>query len=30
VVETGLFVDRTDLLIIGTPHGTETRSAKRG
>ena len=30
VVETGLFVGRTDLLIVGTPHGTETHSAKRG
>ncbi|HXH85472.1 MAG TPA: ribose-5-phosphate isomerase RpiA [Nitrospira sp.] len=30
VVETGLFVDRTDWLIVGTPHGTETHSAKRG
>jgi len=30
VVETGLFVDRTDLLIVGTPHGSETHSAKRG
>jgi ribose 5-phosphate isomerase A len=30
VVETGLFVGRTDLLIVGTPHGSETHSAKRG
>jgi len=30
VVETGLFVGRTDMLIVGTPHGTETHSAKRG
>ncbi len=29
IVETGLFVGRTDLLIVGTPHGTETRHAKR-
>jgi ribose 5-phosphate isomerase A len=29
VVETGLFVGRTDILIVGTPHGTETHSAKR-
>jgi len=29
IVETGLFVDRTDLLIVGTPHGTETHIAKR-
>jgi ribose 5-phosphate isomerase A len=29
VVETGLFVDRTDVLIVGTPHGTETHNAKR-
>lgn len=29
IVETGLFVGRTDLLIVGTPHGTETHSAKR-
>jgi ribose 5-phosphate isomerase A len=29
VVETGLFVGRTDLLIVGTPHGTETRHAPR-
>jgi ribose 5-phosphate isomerase A len=30
VVETGLFVGRTDLLIVGTPHGTETHNGKRG
>jgi ribose 5-phosphate isomerase A len=30
VVETGLFVGRTDLLIVGAPDGTETHSAKRG
>jgi len=30
VVETGLFVGRTDVLIVGTPHGTETHIAKRG
>jgi ribose 5-phosphate isomerase A len=29
VVETGLFVGRTDILIVGTPDGTETHSAKR-
>ena len=29
VVETGLFVGRTDILIVGTPNGTETHSAKR-
>jgi ribose 5-phosphate isomerase A len=29
VVETGLFVGRTDLLIVGTPHGTETHHATR-
>ena len=29
VVETGLFVGRTDLLIVGTPHGTEIHSAER-
>jgi len=29
VVETGLFVGRTDVLIVGTPHGTETHTAKR-
>lgn len=29
VVETGLFVDRTDLLIIGTPHGVEVQKATR-
>jgi ribose 5-phosphate isomerase A len=29
VVETGLFVDRTDVLIVGTPHGTETHNVKR-
>ncbi len=29
VVETGLFVNRTDVLIVGTPHGTETRTVKR-
>ena len=29
VVETGLFVNRTDVLIVGTPHGTETHIVKR-
>jgi ribose 5-phosphate isomerase A len=29
VVETGLFVGRTDVLIVGTPHGTETHNVKR-
>jgi len=29
VVETGLFVGRTDLLIVGTPNGVETYSATR-
>ena len=29
VVETGLFVDRTDVLIVGTPHGTETHNVRR-
>lgn len=29
VVETGLFVDRTDLLIVGTPHGVEVQKATR-
>jgi ribose 5-phosphate isomerase A len=29
VVETGLFVGRTDLLIVGTPHGTETHVVTR-
>jgi ribose 5-phosphate isomerase A len=29
VVETGLFVDRTDVLIVGTPQGTETHNVKR-
>ncbi len=29
VVETGLFVGRTDILIVGTPDGTETHHAKR-
>lgn len=29
IVETGLFVGRTDLLIVGTPHGTETHEVKR-
>jgi len=29
VVETGLFVDRTDLLIVGTPEGVETHRAVR-
>jgi ribose 5-phosphate isomerase A len=29
VVETGLFVDRTNLLIVGTPHGTETHNATK-
>jgi ribose 5-phosphate isomerase A len=29
VVETGLFVGRTDLLIVGSPSGVEVRQAKR-
>jgi ribose 5-phosphate isomerase A len=29
VVETGLFVGRTDVLIVGTPDGTETHNVKR-
>jgi len=29
VVETGLFVCRTDVLIVGTPNGTETHSVER-
>jgi ribose 5-phosphate isomerase A len=29
VVETGLFVGRTDVLIVGTPNGTETHTAMR-
>lgn len=29
VVETGLFVDRTDILIVGTPQGVEVRQAER-
>jgi ribose 5-phosphate isomerase A len=29
VVETGLFVGRTDVLIVGTAAGTETQLAKR-
>lgn len=29
VVETGLFIGRTDVLIVGTPDGTETHNAKR-
>jgi ribose 5-phosphate isomerase A len=29
VVETGLFVGRTNLLIVGTPNGVETHPAKR-
>jgi ribose 5-phosphate isomerase A len=29
VVETGLFVGRTDVLIVGTPHGVETHHATR-
>jgi ribose 5-phosphate isomerase A len=29
VVETGLFVGRTDVLIVGTPHGTETHNVTR-
>lgn len=29
IVETGLFVSRTDLLIVGTPHGVEIHSAER-
>lgn len=30
VVETGLFVGRTDLLIVGTPDGTEIHTVKKG
>jgi ribose 5-phosphate isomerase A len=29
VVETGLFVGRTDILMVGTPQGVEVRQAKR-
>jgi ribose 5-phosphate isomerase A len=29
VVETGLFVDRTDFFMVGTPDGTETHNVKR-
>jgi ribose 5-phosphate isomerase A len=29
VVETGLFIGRTDVLIVGTPHGTETHNVTR-
>ena len=29
VVETGLFVDRTDILIVGTPQGVETQHVSR-
>jgi len=29
VVETGLFVNRTDILIVGTPQGAETQHASR-
>jgi ribose 5-phosphate isomerase A len=29
VIETGLFVGRTDVLIVGTPHGTETHHSPR-
>lgn len=29
IVETGLFVNRTDVLIVGTPQGVETRHASR-
>jgi ribose 5-phosphate isomerase A len=29
VVETGLFVGRTDVLIVGTPYGTETYTVER-
>ena len=29
VVETGLFVGRADVLIVGTPHGTETHNVAR-
>ena len=29
VVETGLFIGRTDVLIVGTPHGPETHTVKR-
>jgi ribose 5-phosphate isomerase A len=30
IVETGLFVGRTNLLIVGTPHGVETQEARKG
>ena len=29
VVETGLFIGRTDVLIVGTPHGAETYTVRR-
>jgi ribose 5-phosphate isomerase A len=29
VIETGLFVGRTDILIVGTPDGIETHNVKR-
>jgi ribose 5-phosphate isomerase A len=29
IVETGLFVDRTDILIVGTPQGVQTHSIQR-
>jgi ribose 5-phosphate isomerase A len=29
IVETGLFVDRTDILIVGAPQGVETHHARR-
>jgi ribose 5-phosphate isomerase A len=29
VVESGLFVGRTNMLIVGTPNGVETHPAKR-
>jgi ribose 5-phosphate isomerase A len=29
IVETGLFVDRTDILIVGTPQGVETQHVSR-
>jgi len=29
VVETGLFVNRTDILIVGTPQGAETQHVSR-
>lgn len=29
IVETGLFVGRTDVLIVGTPQGVETHHARK-